>query len=93
MKISIQKQDELNLFINRSKATPLSSNIANNIHENVFNIKGNKYLEMVIRFVHTTGESIIKVEYSDDNINYRENNDCFISHICEEIQLFNIRVN
>ena len=93
LKISIQKQDELNLFINRSKATPLSSNIANNIHENVFNIKGNKYLEMVIRFVHTTGESIIKVEYSDDNINYRENNDCFISHICEEIQLFNIRVN
>ena len=32
-------------------------------------------------------------KYSDDNVNYRENNDCFISHICEEIQLFNIRVN
>ena len=98
IKISVKKSDEMNLYINRKKYTPYSTTEINDVSINIYEIKEDSfktktYLEMIIRFIHTTGDTLISIEYSEDNISYTKDNLLYKSYICEEIELFNLNVH
>ena len=100
LKIVLNKNDFVVLLINNIEIKLNSSEISNEILNNIylikiedFNLKSN-FLKINIKFIHLYGNNYFNVFYSENNVDYVNINDCNLNiYSCQNYKTFNINIH
>ena len=100
LKIVLNKNDFVVLLINNIEIKLNSSEISNEILNNIylikiedFNLKSN-FLKINIKFIHLYENNYFNVFYSENNVNYVNINDCNLNiYSCQIYKTFNINLS